>query len=58
MPGAAGTPASVVVVSVPIADRQTSFTFYREGLGLDAIGEPAETVSQSHCSSLSMTACA
>jgi uncharacterized protein len=35
-------PHSPVVVSVPIADRQTSFTFYREGLGLDAIGEPAE----------------
>ena len=33
---------SPVVVSVPIADRQTSFRFYREGLGLDAIGEPAD----------------
>lgn len=27
---------------LPIADRRTSLTFYREGLGLDAIGEPAE----------------
>ena len=33
---------SPVVVSLPIADRRTSFTFYREGLGLPAIGEPAE----------------
>jgi uncharacterized protein len=32
---------SPVVVSLPIADRQTSFVFYREGLGLEAIGEPA-----------------
>ena len=31
-----------VVVSLPIADRPTSLTFYRDGLGLDAIGEPAE----------------
>lgn len=31
-----------VIVSLPIADRRTSFAFYREGLGLDAIGEPAE----------------
>lgn len=30
---------SPVVVSLPIADRRTSFTFYREGLGLVAIGE-------------------
>jgi uncharacterized protein len=33
---------SRVVVSLPIADRRTSFRFYREGLGLDPIGEPAE----------------
>jgi uncharacterized protein len=33
---------SPVVVSLPIADRRTSFRFYREGLGLDPIGEPAE----------------
>jgi uncharacterized protein len=31
-----------VVVSLPIADRRTSFAFYREALGLDAIGEPAD----------------
>ncbi|MDQ1537163.1 MAG: uncharacterized protein QOE58_1556 [Actinomycetota bacterium] len=33
---------SPVVVSLPIADRQTSFAFYRDGLGLDSVGEPAE----------------
>jgi hypothetical protein len=31
-----------VVVSLPIADRRTSYRFYRDGLGLDAPGEPAE----------------
>lgn len=30
-----------VVISLPIADRQTSFRFYSEGLGLDPVGEPA-----------------
>lgn len=30
-----------VVVSLPIADRRTSYRFYRDGLGLAAIGEPA-----------------
>jgi uncharacterized protein len=30
-----------VVVSLPIADRPTSYEFYGEGLGFDAIGEPA-----------------
>ena len=29
-----------VVVSLPIADRRTSFTFYRDGLGFAALGEP------------------
>jgi predicted lactoylglutathione lyase len=33
---------SPVVVSLPIADRRTSFAFYCDGLGFDAIGEPAE----------------
>jgi uncharacterized protein len=33
---------SPVVVSLPIADRRTSYAFYREGLGLEAIGDPAE----------------
>ena len=33
---------SPVVVSLPIADRRNSLRFYREGLGLDPIGEPAE----------------
>jgi predicted lactoylglutathione lyase len=32
---------STVIVSLPIADRRTSFSFYREGLGLEPIGEPA-----------------
>jgi uncharacterized protein len=31
-----------VVVSLPIADRPTSHAFYRDALGLEAIGEPAE----------------
>lgn len=31
-----------VVISLPIEDRQTSFTFYRDGLDFDPIGEPAE----------------
>lgn len=30
-----------VVVSLPIADRPTSYAFYRDGLGLDAVGEIA-----------------
>jgi predicted lactoylglutathione lyase len=33
---------SSVVVSLPIGDRQRSFAFYRDGLGLEAIGELAE----------------
>ena len=37
---------SSVVGSLPIADRQTSFAFYREALGLelglDVVGQPAE----------------
>jgi predicted lactoylglutathione lyase len=35
-------PHTPVVVSLPVADRRTSFEFYRRGLGLEAIGEPAE----------------
>lgn len=31
-----------VVVSLPIADRPTSYRFYSKGLGLVAVGEPAE----------------
>lgn len=31
-----------VTLSLPIADRRTSFLFYREGLGLEAFGEPAD----------------
>jgi uncharacterized protein len=33
---------NAVVVSLPIADRRTSFRFYGEGLGFDPVGEPAE----------------
>ncbi|MCA1655685.1 MAG: VOC family protein [Pseudonocardiaceae bacterium] len=32
---------SPVVVSLPIADRTSSFAFYREGLGFEPVGEPA-----------------
>ena len=35
-------PFSPLIVSLPIADRRTSYEFYREGLGLETIGEPAE----------------
>jgi uncharacterized protein len=31
-----------VIVCLPIADRQTSFTFYRDGLGFAPIGEVAD----------------
>jgi uncharacterized protein len=31
-----------LIISLPIADRQTSFTFYRAALGLEPIGELAE----------------
>jgi uncharacterized protein len=31
-----------IVVSLPIADRRTSYAFYRNGLGFAAVGEPAE----------------
>lgn len=31
-----------VVISLPIEDRQTSFTFYHDGLDFEPIGEPAE----------------
>jgi hypothetical protein len=33
---------NTVVVCLPITDRQTSFAFYRDGLGFDPVGEPAE----------------
>ena len=35
-------PHQPVVVSLPVADRRTSHAFYRDGLGLEAVGEPAE----------------
>jgi predicted lactoylglutathione lyase len=31
-----------LLVSLPVADRVRSHAFYREGLGLEAIGEPAD----------------
>ncbi|ARQ70519.1 VOC family protein [Streptomyces marincola] len=34
--------AATVSVALPIADRQVSHRFYRDGLGLTPIGEPAE----------------
>ena len=34
-------PSTPVVISLPIGDRRTSFAFYRDGLGLEAVGEPA-----------------
>lgn len=33
---------SPVVISLPIADRPSSFAFYRDGLGFEAFGEPAD----------------
>lgn len=35
-------PRSPVIVSLPTEDRQTSFGFYRDWLGLEAFGEPAD----------------
>ena len=35
-------PISRVIVSLPIADRRTSFAFYGDGLGFDAIGEATD----------------
>ena len=35
-------PPSPVIVSLPTADRRTSFAFYSEGLGFDAVGELAD----------------
>lgn len=35
-------PSSRVIVGLPTADRRTSFAFYSEGLGFDAIGEVAD----------------
>jgi predicted lactoylglutathione lyase len=31
-----------IVISLPIADRTTSYDFYRRALGLEAVGEPAD----------------
>jgi catechol 2,3-dioxygenase-like lactoylglutathione lyase family enzyme len=33
---------SPVVISLPTSDRRTSYAFYRDVLGLEAIGEPAD----------------
>jgi predicted lactoylglutathione lyase len=35
-------PDAPLIVSLPIADRPTSFAFYQEALGLVPIGEPAD----------------
>lgn len=35
-------PGLPVIVSLPIADRSTSYRFYRDGLGFQPIGEPAD----------------
>lgn len=35
-------PTPPFVVALPIADRRTSFTFYRDALGLEAVGELAD----------------
>jgi uncharacterized protein len=31
-----------MIIALPIADRPTSYAFYRDGLGFEAFGEPAE----------------
>jgi len=33
---------TTVTVSLPVAERMTSYTFYRDGLGLEAVGKLAE----------------
>lgn len=33
---------SSVIISLPVADRKTSFAFYGSAMGLTALGEPAE----------------
>ena len=33
---------TTAVVCLPITDRQASFAFYRDGLGFEPVGEPAE----------------
>jgi uncharacterized glyoxalase superfamily protein PhnB len=35
-------PQPPVVIALPIEDRPRALAFYRDGLGLDPIGEPAE----------------
>jgi predicted lactoylglutathione lyase len=35
-------PQAPVIISLPIADRPTSFAFYRDGLGLAPVGAPAD----------------
>jgi uncharacterized protein len=35
-------PQAPLIVALPTADRRTSFAFYRDGLGFDAVGEPAD----------------
>jgi uncharacterized protein len=35
-------PQAPLIVALPTADRRTSFAFYRDGLGFEPVGEPAE----------------
>ena len=35
-------PLAPVTISLPIADRPASFTFFRDGLGFEPIGEPVD----------------
>ena len=35
-------PQTPLIVALPTADRRRSFAFYRDALGFDALGEPAE----------------
>jgi uncharacterized protein len=35
-------PQTPLIVALPTADRRRSFAFYRDALGFDAVGEPAE----------------
>ena len=35
-------PQMPIIVSLPIADRPTSFAFYRDGLGFEPFGDPAD----------------
>jgi predicted lactoylglutathione lyase len=40
--GEANREENFMIIALPIADRQVSHAFYRDGLGLEAFGEPAD----------------